>query len=250
MTNVLTTKNLRVSYGAVEALSDLSFKVKAGDYLALAGPNGAGKSTLIKALLGLAGETAGEVKLFGRELNRFKDWQKVGYLPQTSAYLNPLFPATVKEVVALALLSGQNYPKKISGASRQKIKQALELLDLTALKDRPFNELSGGQKQRTLLARAVANEPELLILDEPGTALDPQSRENFFALTKKLNQQNQTTIILITHDLGFIGNYAKTLLYLDKKIVFYGGFGDFCHSPAMTRYFGPETQHLICHQHH
>jgi zinc transport system ATP-binding protein len=91
--------------------------------------------------------------------------------------------------------------------------------------------------------------PELLILDEPSTALDPPSRESFFELLKKLNMSKGITIILITHDISQIGQYANKLLYLDKKVVFYGSFADFCRSEEMSRYFGQFSQHLICHQH-
>jgi zinc transport system ATP-binding protein len=110
-------------------------------------------------------------------------------------------------------------------------------------------ELSGGQQQRVFLARALVSDPELLILDEPSTALDPKTREHFFELAGRLNKDKGVTLIIITHDTAHIGQYAGKLLYLDKQIVFYGGFGDFCQSKEMEKFFGPFSQHLICHQH-
>jgi zinc transport system ATP-binding protein len=112
-----------------------------------------------------------------------------------------------------------------------------------------IGDLSGGQQQRVLVARAIVNEPELLILDEPTTALDPETREKFFHTLQELNQNKKVTIILITHDIGSIGKYASKLLYLDKRIIFYGSFEDFCSSADMESYFGEFAQHLICHRH-
>jgi zinc transport system ATP-binding protein len=117
------------------------------------------------------------------------------------------------------------------------------------LASRLIGELSYGEQQRTMLARALAGRPELLILDEPTTALDPETRGNFYSLTQELNRNQQTTIVLITHDIGVIGKYARQLLYLDKKVIFSGTFEDFCSSPDMAGLFGSGSQHIICHQH-
>jgi zinc transport system ATP-binding protein len=125
----------------------------------------------------------------------------------------------------------------------------LQLMGIEHLSSRLIGELSYGEQQRTMLARALAGKPELLIFDEPTSALDPETRENFYLLTRELNYQQGTTIILITHDTGVLGNYARYLLYLDKKVIFSGTFEDFCASPAMTGFFGPISQHIICHQH-
>ena len=112
-----------------------------------------------------------------------------------------------------------------------------------------IGELSGGQFQRVCLARALAAEPELLILDEPTSALDPAFREQFYDLLTRLNRENNTTLLLVTHDSATVGAYASRLIYIDQKIVFDGTFADFCHSPRMTEYFGPAAQHLLCGRH-
>jgi len=249
MKTILSVKKLFFKYESFEVLSDISFKVEQGDYVALAGPNGAGKTTLIKIILGLANNYSGLVELFGEDAKKFKNWNKVGYLPQRVNTFNPLFPATVREVVRLGLLSQKKFPKKFTKADDEKIKRVLDILGIGSLKDKLAGKLSGGQQQRVFLARALVSNPELLILDEPSTALDPQVRENFFELLQKLNKDKGITIILITHDTTQVGQYANKLLYLDKKIAFYGNFGDFCHSEEMGKYFGNFSQHLICHQH-
>lgn len=249
MTAVLSVKNLCFAYGPVEVLMDVTFAVEKGDYIALSGPNGAGKTTLIKTILGLTDNYRGAMELFGQDIKRFNDWDRIGYLPQRVNVFNPLFPATVKEAVGLGLLSQKKFPKKFTKSDATKIIQALELMDIVDLKDNLIGELSGGQQQRVFLARALVSKPSLLVLDEPITALDPQSRDSFFELTKNLNQAQGIAIILITHDTAQIGQYASKLLYLDKKVVFYGRFADFCNSKEMTKYFGHFSQHLICHQH-
>lgn len=247
--SILSVKNMSFSYGVTEALSGVSFDVQQGDYIGLAGPNGAGKTTLIKAILGLIGGYSGTAELFGLDMRRFSAWDRVGYLPQRVNVFNPLFPATVKEVVGLGLLSKKSFPKRFTKADEVKIQQTLELMGIAELGGKLVGELSGGQQQRVFLARALAPDPDLLILDEPSTALDPVSRQGFYDIIKKLNQEKGITSILITHDTAQIGRYANKLLYLDKKVIFYGKFQDFCQSPEMTGYFGEFSQHLICHQH-
>ncbi len=249
MSSVLSVKNLYCGYGSVEVLSDVSFDVEKSDYIGLAGPNGAGKTTLVKTVLGLSEKSRGMIKLFGQDLKSFDGWGRVGYLSQRVTSFNPLFPAAVKEVVGLGLLSQKEFPKRFAHADDAKIKQALDLMGISDLHNKPVSDLSGGQQQRVFLARALVSDPELLILDEPGTALDPQSREDFFEFIKRLNRDRGITIILITHDTAQIGQYANKLLYMDKKVVFYGSFADFCRSAEMHQYFGHFSQHLICHQH-
>ncbi|HXC93483.1 MAG TPA: ATP-binding cassette domain-containing protein, partial [Geobacteraceae bacterium] len=124
-----------------------------------------------------------------------------------------------------------------------------DMMGIVHLKKRLIGDLSGGQQQRVLLARAMVNCPELLILDEPTTALDPETREHFYGLVEDLNRNVGTTVLLVTHDTWSIGKYASRFLYIDKKIIFDGSFDDFCRSDEMTAFFGEHAQHLICHRH-
>jgi zinc transport system ATP-binding protein len=247
--DVLATEGLTFQYNSTEILADISFRLQAGDYLGLVGPNGSGKTTLIKLILGLLQPSKGEIVLFGSNLTDFKDWRKVGYLPQKINSFNPHFPATVREIVSLGLLSTKRFPRRIKRNDDMAINNALELVDIIDIKTELIGELSGGQQQRVLIAKALVSEPELLILDEPTTALDPEAREKFFGTLKDLNENRKVTIIIITHDIGTIGKYASRLLYLDKRLIFYGGFDDFCTSSEMANYFGEYSQHVICHRH-
>lgn len=249
MSIVVKATNLTVRYGQTEVLPDISFSIEKGDFVGLVGPNGGGKTTLAKAILGLIPKKEGKILLFGKELRNFDEFSKIGYLPQKQSSINQLFPATVGEVVFLGLLSQKKRPKKISQADELKIEKTLSLFGILNFKNKMLSELSGGQQQRALLARAVVSDPELLILDEPSTALDPSSREDFFKLVQKLNQENKTTIILITHDTGYVWQYANKLLYIDRKLLFFGKISDFCPQKDATSCFEKNDRHIIWHQH-
>lgn len=249
MSIVLTVQDLCCFHGEVEALAGISFDVAAGDYLGIVGPNGSGKSTLVRALLGLTPCRRGQVNLFGRPQTDFDAWQRIGYLPQNMGPLNQSFPATVAEVVQLGLLAGKRLPRSINRQDRQHADETLELLGIAHLKRRMIGELSGGQQQRVMLARALVNRPELLVMDEPTAALDPEIRDRFYELVGQMNRKQGVTVLLVTHDTGVIGSHASRMLYLDKKLLFCGSFDDFCHSPEMAAFFGEHSQHLICHRH-
>jgi len=249
MSSIIEIKNLSVCYGATKALDNISCDIEKEDFVGLVGPNGGGKTTLAKAILGLLPSASGKISLFSQVLGAFADYSKIGYLPQKHTGINPLFPATVAEVILLGILSTKKWPKKINQNDWRKVDGLCKSLGLSNLKDKLISELSGGQQQKVMLARALVSEPELLILDEPSTALDPSSREDFFALLKELNNQKKTTIILITHDTGYIGQYANKLLYIDRKLVFFGKIADFCPSGDIESCFEKSGQHIIWHQH-
>ncbi|MHB8110260.1 MAG: metal ABC transporter ATP-binding protein [Syntrophorhabdaceae bacterium] len=249
MTDVVSTDRISFRYNGAEILDTITFGLKKGDFLGIVGPNGSGKTTLVRLLLGLVAPTAGSIRLFGHRLPQFHEWYRIGYLPQKITGFNPHFPATVQEIVAMGLLSGKKFPRRTGKSDHHAINEAMNLMDIVPIEDKLIGELSGGQQQRVLIAKALVAVPELLILDEPTTALDPEGRECFFQTLKSLNKEKGVTIIMITHDIGTIGQHASMMLYLDKNIIFYGGFDDFCSSGEMTDYFGEYSQHLICHRH-
>lgn len=245
--DVIAARDLGFAYETKPVLRDITFSITKGDYVGLVGPNGSGKSTLIRLILGLETPDGGTVSLFGQPPPAFRDWHRVGYLPQRNAALSRFFPATVQEIVALGLV-----PKRKggpAGKNREALQRVMELVDIVDIKDKLIGELSGGQQQRVLLARALVKEPELLILDEPTLAIDPEVRERFLDVLTELNEKRQVTVLLVTHDTGTIGKYASKLLYLEGEIIFYGGFDEFCLSGEMTKVFGSFAQHIICHRH-
>jgi zinc transport system ATP-binding protein len=152
-------------------------------------------------------------------------------------------------VVALGLLGGKHFPKRLTAGDRQRVTGVCEQMGIGDLARRMVSELSGGQQQRVLLARALVNQPELLILDEPTTALDPETRESFYALLRTINREQRTTVVMVTHDTWNIGRYAARMLYLDRRVVFDGTFEEFCHAPDMARFFGEHAGGAIYHEH-
>ena len=245
--NLLEIKDLGVQYHGVEALRKISLSIDRGDYVGLAGPNGSGKTTMVKALLGLV-PFAGTIKYQSKSLREFVASEHIGYLPQKMSFLDQRFPATAKEVVVSGVYCCKKFPKFLNRSDYEAADQAMELLGIEDLADRLIGRLSGGQQQRVLLARALVHNPRFLILDEPTEALDPQSREALYSTVERLNKENGVTILLVSHDVASIGKYSSKLIYLDRELVFYGTFDEFCTSPKMTEYFGP-GQHLICHRH-
>lgn len=246
---LLQAEQLHIAYGSTDILRDISFQVQTGDYLGIVGPNGSGKSTLIRAMLGLVPVTSGSIRLLGQPLSLFNDWQKIGYLPQRLSFANPHFPATVEEIVRLGFI-GKNGPKRRIDASEAKqLEEILARMGIIDLRQQLIGQLSGGQQQRALLARALVGRPALLLLDEPTTALDPETREDFYAIVKELNRDLGTAIILITHDTWNIGQYAKRFVYLDKTVIFDGTFAEFCASAEMTSFFGEHSNKTIYHHH-
>jgi zinc transport system ATP-binding protein len=246
---VVRLEKVTVERGGTVVLRDVSVNIAPGDFVAIVGPNGSGKSTLLQTLLGYVPAQNGSIFLFATPLPAFRDWARIGYLPQTPCQRVMDLPVTALEVVATGLLASKVFPKRWSRGDRQKVVEALAAVGMEALAQRRIGELSGGQRQRIYLARALVNRPELLILDEPTAAMDPAFRGQFYELLHRLHESSRTTILLVTHDSSGIGVHAKRLLYLDQRVVFWGTFKDFCASPEMTSYFGAFQQHQICHQH-
>jgi len=244
---MVEVKSLSVKYNDIEALSKISFKINAGDYIGIVGPNGSGKTTLVKALLGLIPFT-GKIIFQSENFSESDLRRHIGYLPQKMSFLDQRFPATAKEIVVSGMYCRKKFPRRLTDKDYIAAEAIMKTLGIANLKSRSIGRLSGGQQQRVLLARALVHSPSVLILDEPTVALDPQSRETFYDTVQKLNKEKQVTVLLVSHDIASVGKYASKLLYLDREIIFYGTFDEFCKSPKMSEYFGT-SQHLICHRH-
>ena len=246
MSSVLKAEKVSFAYTRVPVLENVSFDVQSGDYVGIIGPNGGGKTTLLKVMLGLE-RGRGKIELFGTPLKQFNAWHKIGYLAQKSPVSQARFPVSAQEVVLMGLADRHG-----SGVSVGELKQVYAAMQQTNTRQyagKIFHDLSIGQQQRVLLARALVSHPEVLILDEPSTALDSASREMFFHLLAQLNQKYHTTILLITHDTGEVGKYISKFMYVDKTVVFFGTKEEFCHSKAVAEKLGAFAQHTIDHLH-
>ncbi|QGP93904.1 Vitamin B12 import ATP-binding protein BtuD [Neomoorella glycerini] len=198
---VVRLVDVTFSYNSSPVLERVNLAVEAGEFLALIGPNGAAKSTLLKIMVGLLRPKVGEVRLFGRDIRRFRDWHRIGYIAQNAGHINTSFPATVAEVVASGYYSGLK--GLFDGRARKRmVAEALELAGIKELAGHLIGELSGGQRQKVFLARALVKRPAALFLDEPTTGIDAASREEFYRLLAHLNREKGLTVIIVTHDIG------------------------------------------------
>ena len=235
-------------YGSEQILDSVSLKIHRGDFLALLGPNGSGKSTLIRIMLGLTRPDHGTIRIMGRDLDEFNAWDRIGYVPQKITDLDPLFPASVREVVAMGLLPHKRWPRFLSRGDESIIDEALELIEMSQYKNRRVWALSGGQQQRVFIARALASQPEVMVLDEPTAGVDGATQERFYDMLELINREKGVTMVLVTHDIGVVTKHVNKVACLNQKLVFHGSHDDFCDSEQAITLFGPES-HLICHRH-
>ncbi|MET8234410.1 metal ABC transporter ATP-binding protein [Micromonospora sp. NPDC005298] len=199
-TPVITVEHAAVGYEGRPVLRDVSLTVTAGEVVAVLGANGSGKSTLIRAVLGLVPLSTGSITLFDQPLRRFRQWQRIGYVPQRLGAGGGV-PATVREVVASGRLARRGLLRPPGTADRTAVDDALRAVGLADRAADPVATLSGGQQQRTLIARALAGRPELLILDEPTAGVDAASQEAFAGALRDFVGDGGT-VLLVAHELG------------------------------------------------
>ena len=246
---VFETKNLELHIGDQHVLKNVSLQIFKGDYIALIGPNGGGKTTLVRILLGLQKASSGEVKLFGKDQKSFKEWHKIGYVPQRVTQIDSSFPATVLEVVLMGRTSKRGFFGLVRTEDRRIVNEAMMKMDVLDLKDKLIGALSGGQRQRVMIARALASEPEVLILDEPNTGVDMPSQQRFYALLKELNQNEKITIIFVTHDVGVIVDDIGRLFTINQTMLTCNNPKEAISCEDMSRLYGIDA-HLIHNHHH
>lgn len=213
MSAVVEFDRVGFSYDDAPILREVSFAIEPREFVYVIGPNGGGKTTLLKLILGLLEPSAGEVRVFGRPPRECR--RRIGYMPQ-HATLDPQFPVCVGDVVLMGRLGGRTRIGSYSRADRAAARAALDEVGLADLLRRPFSALSGGQRQRVLIARALACEPEILLLDEPTANLDPHIEEQFHDLLRRLNER--LTILLVSHDVGFVSQSVRRVLCVNRTV--------------------------------
>lgn len=238
--HMIEIKNLSFSYGEQKVISDLNFTVRERDFVGVIGSNGAGKSTLLKMIVGLLTPSEGDIKLFGESVRKFKDWERIGYVPQKNAF-NPLFPATVREVVMSGLYNNKNVFRRLSRQQQRKCDDALEVMRIQNIQDKRVGMLSGGQQQRVFLARALINHPDLLILDEPTVGIDVETQAAFFELITHMHAHHHMTFLMVSHDIDMIRNYlGHDPIQRNGKINFYSH-----HSHELQNCAAEDLQHSL-----
>lgn len=204
-----------LKYKEQQVLQDISFTIEEKDFVAIIGPNGGGKTTLLKIILGLLTPDNGEVRVFGREPKKARDL--MGYLPQKFSF-DPDFPINVYETVLMGRYRGifKDYRENDKNA----VLQALKDVEMQDFKNRQISKLSGGQMQRVFIARAIAREPQLLLMDEPMASIDPEMQNSFYQLMSRL--KDKMAIVLVSHDVGAVSTHVDKIACLNRELFYHG----------------------------
>jgi zinc transport system ATP-binding protein len=221
MASVLELSDVSFAYGAAPVLQGVSLTVEPGEFAALVGPNGSGKSTLLRIVLGVLRPQRGTVRLLGEDPADLRDRARIGYVPQR-ALLSPDIPATVEEEVRAGRLARRGWWRWPGPADRTAVDHALQSVALTDMRERRVRELSGGQQQRVLIAKALAGDPEVLILDEPIAGVDAESQQLFRDSLVHLVREHGATVLLVSHELGAVADDLDRVIVLKQRVQFNG----------------------------
>ena len=206
--NAIEIKNLTVAYGENIALEDFNLDVEIGSLMALVGPNGAGKSTLIKTILKFLKQITGEIKINGKTL---------AYVPQRNS-VDWDFPTTLFDVVEMGCYGRVGLFKRVNKEEKQKVLKAIEQVGMLDFKDRQISELSGGQQQRTFIARALVQEADIYLMDEPFQGVDSTTEKSIVNILKKLKSEGKT-LIIVHHDLQTVPTYFESVTFINKTVI-------------------------------
>jgi zinc transport system ATP-binding protein len=240
MSKVVEINNLTVQYPDVKALDDVSLVVNQGDFLGIIGPNGAGKSTLFASMLGINTKYHGTIKFFDEDIRKSKSYLKeIGYVPQKPIF-EKNFPVTVTDVVRMGLRKESD---------ENKIDEILQQLWIHELRERRIGELSGGQQQRVFIAKALVNNPKILILDEPVTGIDQQSIDLFYSILRELNSKQKITIIWSSHDLDAVNKLANHVACLNRTLFFHGESEEFFSNDELVKQYSEASMQEHMHHH-
>ena len=217
---IIELRNVSFSYGGEKVLTNVNLSVHKGDYLGVVGPNGGGKTTLLKIMLGLLKPKEGKVILFGAELSTFKEWSRIGYVPQKAVNFDAHFPITVWEVASMGRFGKRGLFRHLDQYDERMVEEALKKVEMYAHKDTIMGNLSGGQQQRVFIARALSCESEIIVLDEPTTGVDQKTQQQFYKLLKKLNTKFGITLVLVSHYSNIIARETTEIACVNKTLYY------------------------------
>lgn len=219
MKNIISIENVSFAYNKENVLEDIILSIDEGDFVGIVGCNGSGKSTLMKLLIGQLSPSNGKIKIFNEDIDKSNSLNKIGYVPQISLSSGANFPATVEEVVMANLYSKigfMRFPKK---EHKDKVKEALKIVNMEDYSKRLIGNLSGGQQQRVMIAKALVSDPKIIILDEPTTGIDANSEQQLYNLLEKLNKESKITIVIVSHDFAKISKYTNKIFAVENNKV-------------------------------
>lgn len=249
--NIVEVENVSFSYTNKqddEVLSNVNLKIHQGNYLGIIGPNGGGKTTLLKLMLGLLKLSSGSIKIFGQDVGQFKDWSKIGYIPQKVTNFDTNFPATVSEVVAMGRYAKRGMLHQPNQEDTDQVKKAISEVSMQDFADRLIGQLSGGQQQKAFIARALVSEPEIIFLDEPTTGIDQKAQEDFYNLLRSLNKDKGITLVVVSHDIDVVAQEVTEIAFINKTLIYDGSPQKF--NPGKFADFYGRGVQFIKHTHH
>jgi zinc transport system ATP-binding protein len=245
MKTFIHAENLTFKYNSEVVLDDVSFDIREGEFVGIIGPNGSGKTTLLRLILGLLKPQQGHLTILDKPVHVGQHAQQIGYIPQKVTQLETRFPITVQEVVELGRVNNMQLFRRLSAHDHQAIEKALKIVKLYDVRHRLVTDLSGGQQQRAFIAKALAGEPKMLILDEPTVGIDVESQENFYQLLEELNKKQGLTIILVSHDVDVVMNEVSSVLCLNKTLVYHGNPKTFLKEDYLEKLYGKHRKYII-----
>ncbi|HEX6647069.1 MAG TPA: metal ABC transporter ATP-binding protein [Nitrososphaeraceae archaeon] len=237
---LVSVQSVSYYYNSESVLENVSFDIEEGDFLGIIGPNGAGKTTLFHCMLGLLNSYSGRITILNQDIKKNKKiFKTIGYIPQKKS-IDQKFPLTVQELVSLSLTRK---------TSKNIVFEILKQVGLYKMKNKTIGQLSGGQQQRVLIAKALVNNPIILMLDEPTNELDQKSQNDFYFLLKELNEKNKITIIWTSHDMDAVNKYANKVSCINKRMFFHGDKGEFFSSEDHIKNYSESTMQIHMHAH-
>lgn len=245
---VVELSHVTYGYGEHLVLEDVSLQVERGDFLGLVGPNGGGKTTLLRVILGVIRPQSGRVMLFGAPVHTLRERSRIGYLAQRATHYDQRFPATVREVVGMGRYGRVGLGRRLTRVDWQKVDKAIDLVDLGEQRNRVVGRLSGGQQQRVFIARALASQPDLLVLDEPTVGVDARVTAEFYSLLARLHTQLGLTIIMVSHDIGAIVTQVTRLACINRTLVQHACPEHLLESGRLSELYGTPVS-LVTHDH-
>jgi ABC-type Mn2+/Zn2+ transport system ATPase subunit len=242
---ILSVSGVTLGYPGVTALSNISFSVKQGDFIGIIGPNGSGKSSLLKGILGLLNIMAGEIRFCDNRFDISQIRREIGYVPQKSKN-DITFPALVQDVVLMGLYAQIGWFHPIKKQHRDKAIESLKLVGMADYAERPIGALSGGQQQRVMIARALAADPKLLMLDEPTASVDISAQQAILETLANLKSEKKMTILMVTHDINEVVHSCDKILLINSSRNYFGTPGEVLTKENLKHVYG---ERIFVHDH-
>jgi zinc transport system ATP-binding protein len=246
--NIIEVKDLSFSYHQQVVLERIGLNIHQGDYLGIIGPNGGGKTTLLKIMVGLLQPNEGSVLLFGTPISDFHDWSRIGYVPQKILNFDPQFPVTISEVVSMGLFGKKGLFHWLNTKDMKEVQNTLERVGLWNYRNHRIGDLSGGQQQRAFIARALVGKPDILFLDEPTAGVDIKAQEEFYRLLKKINQELNITLVLVSHEIDIVARETTEVACINRSLRYHGTPKEFIEGNMLSTLYGRNIK-MVMHDH-